>query len=79
MDRANKRVVFRIAALLPRSILSPAPRPASGSRMRFSGLTFRRSRARISFIPFQIQGRAGFLPALTARRRFHQSRSGDTR
>jgi hypothetical protein len=79
MDRANKRVVFHIVALVHRSILSAASRSLSGSRLRSSGLTFRRSRLRIIFFPFQIRGRAGFLPALTARRRLHQSRPGGAR
>jgi hypothetical protein len=63
-----------IRTVVRRSILATASRSAVGSRLRSSGLTVRGFCPRIVLFPLQIQGQAGFLPALTARS-CHQSRS----
>lgn len=79
MDGTNKRVVFRITVPSRHSILLSTSRVGSGGRLRFSGLTLRRTYPRIGFLPFQVRGWAGFLSAFTARRRLDQSRLGGAR
>lgn len=76
MDHDNKRAVLRTRALSQRSILPAASRTSTGSRLRCRGLTVREYRPRVVFLPFEIRGRAGFLPALTAHGCFDQSREG---